>query len=105
MTRPAHPTPNGPRVRSGWLRPPIVIQPGDVIATCRPCAWLAPFGVLSLALWGLWAVALCAPVIGWINKCEPMQAHIAGWSPAVWAAVAGAQVLLLGALLSVGNWI
>ena len=61
-------TSNARLVRSSWFRPPITIQPGDVIATCRPCAWLAPFGVMSLALWGLWAVALCAPVIGWINK-------------------------------------
>lgn len=98
-------TSNARLVRSSWFRPPITIQPGDVIATCRPCAWLAPFGVLSLALWGLWAVALCAPVIGWINKRELMQSQIAEWSPAVWAAVVGVPVLILGAQLSLSAWL
>lgn len=50
-------------------------------------------------------MALCAPVIGWINKRELMQAQIAEWSPAVWAAVVGVPVLILGAQLSLSAWL
>ena len=61
--------------------------------------------MLSLAPWGLWAIAPCAPVIGWINKRELMQAQMAGWSPAVWAAVVGVPMLILGARLSLSAWL
>lgn len=77
----------GQRLRSGWLRPPVKVTAGDVLHTCGPCVYLAPFGIISLGVWGLWVVALCAPVIGWINKRELMQEQMAGWGSATWAAI------------------
>ena len=81
-----------------------LIGTGDVIHTCRPCAWLAPFGVLSLAVWGLWAIALCAPVIGWINKRELMKEQIAAWTPGVWAAIVGVPLAILAVQLGLSAW-
>lgn len=48
----------------------------------------------------------CARLLnGWINKRELMVLQIAEWSLAVWAAVVGVPVLILGAQLSLSAWL
>lgn len=101
MTPPPHERP----VRSSRFRPPAAVQTGDVLHACRPCAYLAPFGVLSLAVWGLWAIALCAPVIGWLNKRELMQEQMAAWPPATWAVIAGIPLAILAAQMLSSAWL
>lgn len=100
-----NPSANARPVRSSWFRPPVAIQTGDVIRACRPCAYLAPFGVLSLAVWGLWAIAICAPVIGCINKRELMQEQVAAWTPDIWAAIAAVPLAILAVQLGSSAWL
>ncbi|RZL63010.1 MAG: hypothetical protein EOP81_14280 [Variovorax sp.] len=92
-------------VRSSWFHPPVTVQPGDVIPACRPCAYLAPFGILSLAVWGLWAIAIFAPITGWINKRELMQQQVAAWTPDIWAAVVGIPLAILAVQLGTSAWL
>ena len=90
------------------LTAPAPIQPGSVLRPSAFSVWVAPLGIWSLALWGLWAVALCVPVIGWVNKRELMQQQVASWSPAVWAVVVGvplAVLAVLAVLVGLSAWL
>ncbi|WP_432730660.1 hypothetical protein [Variovorax sp. W6] len=77
------------------------VRAGDVLRSSPFHVYVAPFGIISLAVWGLWCIALCAPLIGWLKKRELMVEQIASWNGATWAAIIGVPlgVLVLQILL------
>ena len=82
------------------LTAPAPIQPGSVLRPSAFSVWAAPFGVWSLALWGVLILGIfVVPVIGWVNKRELMQQQVAAWSPSVWAAVVGIPLSIIAMLL------
>ncbi len=81
------------------------IQAGDVLRASPAHVYGAPFGVLSLAMWGLWAVALAVPVMGWLNKRELMMSQIAGWTGATWATVLGVPLAVLTLQVLLRLWL
>lgn len=71
------------------------VRAGDVLRASPWHVYIAPFGVISLAVWGLWAVALTVPIMGWLNKRELMMRQVAGWDTTTWTAIVGVPLAIL----------
>ncbi|WP_198087164.1 hypothetical protein [Variovorax sp. E3] len=84
---------------------PFAVRAGDVLRSSPFHVYVAPFGILSLAVWGLWCIALCAPVIGWIRKRELMVEQVAGWNGATWAAIVGVPLGVLACQVLLRLWL
>lgn len=81
------------------------VRAGDVLRASPFHAYVAPFGVLSLAVWGLWVIALCSPLIGWMKKGELMMEQVASWDGSVWAAVIGIPLGILAVQVLLRLWL
>lgn len=86
-------------------RSDLAVRAGDVLHASPWHVYIAPFGVISLAVWGLWAVALTAPLIGWLNKRELMMSQVAGWDNPTWAAIVGTPIAILVVQVLLRLWL
>lgn len=83
----------------------LTVRAGDVLRASPWHLYIAPFGVISLAVWGLWAIALTAPLVGWLNKRELMMSQVAGWDNATWVAIAGVPLVILAFQVLLRLWL
>lgn len=81
------------------------VRAGDVLRTSPFHVYVAPFGILSLAVWGLWSVVLCIPIMGWLNKRELMMEQMAGWNAATWTAIVGVPLGVLAFQVLLRLWL
>ena len=66
---------------------------------------LCPFGVVSLAVWGLWCVVLAAPITGLINKPELVKQQLSETDLSTYLYVIGGLLLVLGTQILFRFWI
>lgn len=83
----------------------LTMHAGDVLRASPWHVYLAPFGVLSLAVLGLWAIALAAPIVGWLNKRELMLAQMAEWNSATWTAIVCVPLAVLTLQVLLRLWL
>lgn len=82
-------------------KPSGALRPGDVL-TPSPLYRFIPLGVLSLASYGLMAIALAAPVLGLLKDPDLVLASFDAEGLKVWAICIAAWLALLALNLGVG---
>ncbi len=81
------------------------VHTGTVLRAYRPRAYLIPFGVWSLLIWGIWVLFLLTQVMSWVKQPDAMQAQIAAWGPGQWATALGVPIAILAAQLLLSAWL
>ncbi len=84
------------------------VQAGTVLHAHRPRAYLIPFGVWSLLIWGIWLLALLGQIAALVNPPEAAQASQVARTPGTLAdgvVALAIPLAILAAQLVLSAWL